>query len=113
MRGRYSSLAMSLAEAADSERGLAVHVTSLIGKLKVKDPKQRLELVQRLLGIEADMTAANNRIAMLTAAIGVAGKHSSHARGAAVGRLRERLGAADNEVANAAKELLGAAGEPE
>lgn len=104
-------LAMGLAQAADETRDLAISVASFIGRLKIKDPEKRLEVVQRVLRIEADMSATNNRIAMLKAATAVAGRRSSHARSAAVGRLRERLGADDAEVADAAKQMLAEIGE--
>ncbi|MEX0973173.1 MAG: P-loop NTPase fold protein [Solirubrobacterales bacterium] len=104
-------LGMQLAETADQERGIAIELAHYIGALKISNARHRLELVQRLLKTEAEMTAVDRKVAMLTAAVDVAGKLSSNARGAAIGRLRERLGAPEAEIAKAAEKLLAVEGE--
>jgi hypothetical protein len=108
---RLFAFATSLSEAANSQRGISIPLGDVIARLRLDDAQQRLEVVQRLLDIEADMGDAARRAAMLRAAIGVAGKRSSNARQAALGRLRERLGAADADVARSARELLQAESE--
>ena len=108
---RMFELASALAAAAHERRGTAIGAGSLLSGLKIQDADQRLELVQRLLATEDDMSDSERRIAMLKAALGIAGKRSSRAREAALGRLRQRVQAGDKKVADAATRLLEQEGE--
>ena len=104
-------LARAMCEFARDRRKLAIPVSDLIAQVRISDAGKRSELVNHLLDTEADMSDEARKAAMLKAAIGLAGKRPSNARGAAIGRLRRRLATGGADVARAALELLKAEGE--
>jgi hypothetical protein len=103
---RRFALAMQLAQAIHSERGIVTQLAPALSKLELADPDHRLAVVRQMLESELDMSDPNNRVAMLRAFWSAAGKPASKARRLAKSRLQEVRKSGEQPMAGVAAELL-------
>jgi hypothetical protein len=105
---RLFQFATVLAHAVHEKRDIVTTIAPFIGELKLADADRRMQIVERLLTTELDMSDENNREAMLRAAWNLAGKRRSKAREAITSRLEQIRNEGGGRMGAVASELLDA-----
>lgn len=100
-------LATEVATRIHDDRGVVGQLAPILAAVRLSEAGLRLELVERLLRTEADMSDVDNRSLVLRAAWKVAGRPASRAKEAVTQRLQEIREDPGDALSDLGRELAG------